>query len=63
MHIESISIIYLLSGFIAWDLTSSAPFLVLIECLFSRMSGCLCVNACMCVCVSVIVCVRTCMDL
>lgn len=50
---ESISIIYLLSDFIAGDLTSFAPFLVLIECLFSRveMYVSMCVFACTRVCI------------
>ena len=50
---ESISIIYLLSDFIAGDLTSFAPFLVLIECLFSRveMYVSTCVFACTRVCI------------
>ncbi len=50
---EPISIIYLLSEFTAVDLTSSAPFLVLIECLFSRGEMCASVrlsNACTCMC-------------
>lgn len=39
---KSISTLYLLSDFIAGDLTSSASFLVLI-CLFSRVQVCVCV--------------------